>query len=200
MLKANLRSEQTDGLVKCLAVLGLSPNAWTLLSLAPAVGGLVALLQHHLAAALALFVLSGFIDMVDGAVARATSQATVRGAYIDGVVDRYVELLLYLGLLFYLGPGEFMGLQRDAWFMLLVFGALMTSFSRAYADHRGVVKDPRELKRMGGLLERGERLILLYAGMVAGLANTEWLMAAVAVAAVLANGTALQRISFAVRH
>jgi len=93
-----------------------------------------------------------------------------------------------------------MGLQRDAWFMLLVFGALMTSFSRAYADHRGVVKDPRELKRMGGLLERGERLILLYAGMVAGLANTEWLMAAVAVAAVLANCTALQRISFAVRH
>ncbi|NMB84943.1 MAG: Archaetidylinositol phosphate synthase [Methanosaeta sp. PtaB.Bin018] len=199
MLKANLRSEQTDGLLKGLAVLGLSPNVWTLLSLAPAVGGLVALLQHHLAAALALYVLSGFIDMVDGAVARATSQVTARGAYIDGVVDRYVELLLYLGLLSYIGPGEFLSLPRDAWFMLLVFGALMTSFSRAYADHRGVVKDPGELKRMGGLLERGERLILLYAGMVAGLANTEWLMAAVAVAAVLANATALQRISYALR-
>jgi len=73
------------------------------------------------------------------------------------VVDRYVELLLYLGLLFYLGPGEFMGLQRDAWFMLLVFGALMTSFSRAYCRVTdGVVKDPRELKRMGGSL-RGAR-------------------------------------------
>ena len=199
MLKANLRSEQTDGLVKGLAVIGLSPNAWTLLSLAPAASGLVALLQHHLAVALALFVLSGFIDMVDGAVARATNQETARGAYIDGVVDRYVELLLYLGLLFYLGPGEFLGLQRDAWLMLLVFGALMTSFSRAYADHRGVVKDAGELKKMGGLLERGERLILLYVGMLAGLANTEWLMAAVAIVAILANTTALQRITFAVR-
>jgi archaetidylinositol phosphate synthase len=200
MLKANLKSEQTDRLVRGLSRLGISPNAWTLLSLLPAMAGLIELSMHQLATGLLLFILSGFIDMVDGAVARATGQATARGAFIDGVVDRYVELMLYLGLLFYLGPGNFWGLPKEVWFMLLIFGALMTSFVRAYADHRGVVKDPENQKRMGGLLERGERLLLLYAGMAAGLANPEWLMAAVAITAVLANATALQRIIFAVRR
>jgi archaetidylinositol phosphate synthase len=199
MLKANLKSEETDRLVRWLAALGLSPNGWTLLSLVPALAGLYALATGRLEAGLILFIISGFIDMVDGAVARVTNQATARGAFIDGIVDRYVEILLYLGLIIYLGPGEFLDLPRDIWFMLLVFGALMTTFSRAYADHRGVVKDPGELKRMGGLLERGERLLLLYAGMVAGMFNAEWLMATVAIVAILANITVLQRILFAVR-
>ena len=74
--------------------------------------------------------------------------------------------------------------------MVLIFGAMMTSFVRAYADHRGIVKDPAELKRMGGLLERMERLMLLYAGMFLGLFNTEWMMAVIAITAVLANATA----------
>ena len=199
MLKANLKSEQTDRLMKGLAALGLSPNGWTLLSLVPALAGLYALAASYLVAGMVLFIISGFIDMVDGAVARVTNQATTRGAFIDGVVDRYVEILLYLGLMIYLGPGEFLGIRRDIWFMLLVFGALMTTFTRAYADHRGVVKDASELKRMGGLLERGERLLLLYAGMLAGTINSEWLMATVAIVAMLANVTALQRIWFAVR-
>ena len=199
MLKANLRSEQTDRLVRRLSAVGLSANGWTLLSLLPAIAGLAALWRYHLAAGLALFILSGFIDMVDGAVARVTNQASAKGAFIDGVVDRYVELMLYLGLWFYIGPGEFLGLSTEVWFMLLLFGALMTSFTRAYADHRGVVKDPAELKKMGGLLERGERLMLLYAGMAAGLFRPEWLMVAVAIATVLANVTVLQRIAFAVR-
>jgi len=111
-----------------------------------------------------------------------------------------VELLLYLGLLAYLGRGEFLGLPREIWFMLLFFGSLMTTFVRAYADHRGLVKGEAELKKMGGLLERFERLMLLYAGMLLGLFNTEWLMAVVALTALLANLTALQRIAFSIRH
>ena len=199
MLKANLRSEKTDRLAGGLARLGLSPNTWTLLSLVPALLGLAALIMHQLAYGLVLFALSAFIDIVDGTVARATNQATDRGAFIDGVVDRYVELLLYIGLLLYVGRGEFMNLPNEAWFMVLMFGALMTSFVRAYADHRGIVTDPDDLKRMGGLLERLERLMLLYAGMFLGLFNTEWLMAVIAITAVLANATVLQRIVFAMR-
>jgi len=200
MLKANLRSEKTDRLAGGLARLGLSPNTWTLLSLVPALFGLAALIMHQLAYGLVLFALSAFIDIVDGTVARATNQATDRGAFIDGVVDRYVELLLYIGLLLYVGRGEFMNLPNEAWFMVLIFGALMTSFVRAYADHRGIVTDPDDLKRMGGLLERLERLMLLYAGMFLGLFNTEWMMAVIAITAVLANATVLQRIIFAMRN
>ena len=169
MLKANLRSEKTDRLAKGLVALGISPNTWTLISLVPALAGLAALVMHQLALGLVMFALSAFIDIVDGTVARVTNQVTDKGAYLDGVVDRYVELMLYLGLLIYVGRGEFIGLPNEAWFMILIFGGLMTSFVRAYADHRGVVKDPRELKKMGGFLERLERLMLLYFGMLLAL-------------------------------
>jgi phosphatidylglycerophosphate synthase len=199
MLKATLRSEKTDRLAGGLAALGLSPNAWTLISLVPALAGLAALVMHQLALGLAMFALSAFIDIVDGTVARVTNQVSDKGAYIDGVVDRYVELMLYLGLLIYVGRGEFLGLPNEAWIVILVFGGLMTSFVRAYADHRGIVKDPGELKRMGGLLERLERLMLLYFGMLLGLFDIQWLMAVIALTALLANATALQRIRFALR-
>ena len=199
MLKATLRSEKTDRLAGGLAAIGLSPNAWTLISLVPALAGLVALVMHQLALGLAMFALSAFIDIVDGTVDRVTNQVSDKGAYIDGVVDRYVELMLYLGLLIYIGRGEFFGLPNEVWIVLLIFGGLMTSFVRAYADHRGIVKDPGELKRMGGLLERLERLMLLYFGMFLGLFDIQWLMAVIALTALLANATALQRIRFALR-
>ena len=200
MLKARFKPEETDRLAGGLAALGLSPNAWTLLSLLPALAGMAALIYGRLGWGLLLFSLSAFIDIVDGTVARVTGQASIKGAFIDGVVDRYVELLLYLGLLLYMGRGDFFGLPREIWFMLLFFGSLMTTFVRAYADHRGLVKGEAELKKMGGLLERFERLMLLYAGMLLGLFNTEWLMAVVALTALLANLTALQRIAFSIRH
>ena len=200
MLKANLRSEQTDKLLVGLATLGLSPNAWTMLSLVPAISGMVALAMHHLGIGLILFALSGFIDMVDGSVARATGQVSTRGAYVDGVVDRYVELFTCLGLVLYLGRTEFLYVPSEAWFVLLIFGSIMTSFVRAYADHRGLVKDPGVLKKMGGLLERLERLMLLYLGMFLGLFDPKWLMITIVITAILANVTALQRIWFVVKR
>lgn len=200
MLKAKFKSEQTDKLAGGLARLGLSPNAWTVLSLVPALAGMAALVYGRLAWGLVLFSLSAFIDIVDGTVARVTHQSTTKGAFIDGVVDRYVEMLLYLGLLVYVGRGEYLGLPNEVWFMLLFFGSLMTTFVRAYADHRGLVKGEAELKKMGGLLERFERLMLLYAGMFLGLFNTSWLMMVIVITAVLANATALQRIAFALRR
>jgi len=62
------------------------------------------------------------------------------------------------------------------------------------------VKDPGDLKRMGGFLERLERLMLLYFGMFLGLFNDQWLMAIIILTAILANATALQRIRFALQR
>jgi archaetidylinositol phosphate synthase len=199
MLKARMKSEDTDRVLGRFSSIGIRPNAWTMLSVIPAIAGLIALVNHYLAAGLILFALSGFMDMVDGAVARATNQTTPRGAFLDGVLDRYVELLLILGLTIYLGDTYFL-LPSQIWMLLLLFGALMTSFVRAYADHRGVVSDPEEQKMMGGLVERAERLMLLYAGMFLGLFDTSWMMAVMAITAVLANATALQRILFALQR
>ncbi|MCJ7443102.1 MAG: CDP-alcohol phosphatidyltransferase family protein [Methanotrichaceae archaeon] len=201
MFKAKLRPEETDRLIRPLASLGLDPIAWTLLAVLPAIAGFVMLYLNNLPLGLALFLMAGAFDLVDGAVARVMNKVTTFGAYIDGILDRYVEFLLYLGLMFYLGPAFFLGMNMEIWFMLLVFGALMTTFARAYADHRGLVKDQQKLKSMGGLLERGERLALMYVGMLLSIfMGQEILELAIVVTALLANLTTLQRIASAIKY
>lgn len=172
---------------------GLSPDAWTLLSLVPAVLGFFSLVNKDLPLALILFLLSGFLDAVDGAVAKFTGTATAFGAFLDGVVDRYVEILLYLGLLYYgIAP---------VWIAVLIFGAMMTSYMRAYADHRGVVTEPHRHKEMGGLLERPERLTLIYLGMfLAHYYQPDFLQFSVIMAGILANLTAIQRFYYVVEN
>jgi archaetidylinositol phosphate synthase len=201
MLKSALRPEQTDALLRRFSRLGISPIAWTVLSLVLAVAGCASLVNHHLALGLIFFVISGFLDMVDGAVARATNSSSARGAYIDGVLDRYVEMLLFLGLIFYLSTNEtFLLLPVQVWIAMLIFGSLMTSFSRAYADHRGLLKDPILLQKMGGILERAERLILLYLGMLLGIFDQRYLAWTIVLVAILSNATAVQRIIFALNQ
>ncbi len=203
MLKSRLvDGKRVDRSLAALARLGLSPNAWTGLALAAALVGFLALVDKRLLSGLLLFLLSGALDMVDGAVARATGQTSTAGAFLDGVLDRYVEALLILGLLFYLGPNAEFLIPVGAWIAILIFGAVMTSFVRAYADHRGLVKDQLVLaKEMGGLLERAERLILIYAGMIGALLFEDgWLLGAIVIAALLSNLTAIQRIFLALKY
>ncbi len=203
MLKSRLvDGKKVDRSLAGLSRLGLSPNAWTALALAVAFGGFLALWDHRLLLGFLLFLLSGALDMVDGAVARATGRTSAAGAFLDGVLDRYVEALLILGLLFYLGPETWFLIPIGAWIGILIFGAVMTSFVRAYADHRGLVEDQEVLaKKMGGLLERAERLILIYAGMIIALLfGNDWLVGAIVLAAVLSNLTAVQRIFLAIKY
>lgn len=178
--------------------IGLSPNAWTITALVPAIAGFIALLYGQLLFGAALFILSGFMDAIDGAVARVTGTVSNLGAFLDGIIDRYVELLLYLGLLFFLtnnyAPEIFF--PHVYWIALLIAGALMPTFVRAYADHRKVVTEPEDQKRMGGLIERAERMGLIFAGMILGYFNPVFLIYLVAVTAVLSHVTAFQRIYF----
>ncbi|HDH41584.1 MAG TPA: CDP-alcohol phosphatidyltransferase family protein [Candidatus Altiarchaeales archaeon] len=180
---------------------GISPNVWTLLALISAVFGFLSLYSGDILTALILFLISGFIDAVDGAVARVTGRVTAMGAFLDGVIDRYVEILIYLGLLFFILPMETeFYLPNAVWLALLIFGALMPTYIRAYADHRGVVTEPEDHKKMGGLLERAERLSILYIGMLFGCYDPNFLIYFIAILAILANVTALQRIWFVVNY
>lgn len=183
------------------STLGIPPNVWTVFSLVPAIAGFWALTTHNLAAALALFIASGFIDIVDGAVARVTKSVSNLGAFLDGIIDRYVEILMYLGLAYYLKGAPDLFIPSEIWIMVLIFGTLMPSFVRAYADHRDVVCDRDDQRRMGGVIERFERLSIVYLGMLAGIVwGTSLLTAAIALAAVATNLTALQRIAYVVSY
>lgn len=184
----------TTAVGRTFARVPVSPNTWTLLSLLPAVGGLYALVQGALAVGLGLFAAAAFVDVVDGAVARELDAATPFGAYLDGMTDRFVEAALLFGLMLFgyqdwLVPGWL-------WLAsLLFFGTTMTSFARAYADHQGVVTDPDRLDAMGGLLERAERVLLVFVSMVAWFVEPALATSVIAFATVLAAITLVQRMA-----
>ncbi len=99
---------------------------------------------------------SGFFDVVDGAVARATGRISRRGAFLDSTLDRLGETSIYLGVLLgnYTSP-------------VIVFVALscslLVSYSRAKADSLSV-----NLAGVG-IGERSERLVVLVVASLAGL-------------------------------
>ncbi len=165
--------------------LGVSPNGITLIGLAGSGGAAVLVAQGLLAwGGLALIVASA-LDMFDGAVARATGRVSKFGGLLDSVADRVSEAAVLAGML-----AHFLR-ESDDLGALLAFAAMATSFMVSYVRARasGLGVDCEV-----GVLTRVERVVLLTASLVVG----EWWAPAIpwalAIIAVLAAVTAVQRV------
>jgi CDP-diacylglycerol--glycerol-3-phosphate 3-phosphatidyltransferase len=94
---------------------------------------------------------------------------TTFGAFFDSVIDRYSDLVLYLGLLVY-----YANLSRNRYAVLVgvaMAGALMVSYTRARAE--SLIPSCK-----GGFFERPERIVLLIIGALADkMAPALWLLA-----------------------
>ena len=177
------------------AVLPFTPNQYTSVSIVAALAMLYPIAAGHYVAALALFVAAAGLDFVDGAVARKRGLTTKRGAYWDTIADRYVEAILLFGLLFCQLPDFF--LPAAAWIFLALFGSTMTTYAKAAAKE----KELRDAELKGGLMSRGERLIAYFLILAVMIWGNHYLAAVIiAILAVLANITAGQRISAALRR
>ncbi len=139
-------------------------NPWLL-----KVGGLVALV-------------ASIFDMLDGRVARLRGRGTQFGAYLDSTMDRYSDMLLYLGLLVLYARLERTGLMVLVW--VAAFGSFMTSYARARAESL-IPRCPV------GLMERPERVVLIIAGAILNR-----MVAVLWVIAILSNVTAVQRVVY----
>jgi len=171
---------------------GLTPNQWTMLSLLPAIAAFYLLFQQQFLVAAAFFIVAGFLDFVDGSVARVTGRVSRFGAYLDTVVDRYIEFLVILGLFFVPAPAV-ISINYNVWILVYLFGAMMTTYAKAAAREKELVE--KEIK--GGLLERAERISLLFMAIIAAQFSLQYLSMLIAVLAVATNLTALQRIMIA---
>jgi phosphatidylglycerophosphate synthase len=130
--------------------LGLTPDFYNFAGLAwGAISGLALALGWIEIAGWAL-VLSGVCDVLDGRIARATKVTSRYGAFVDSLLDRFIELFFFLGFAF--------GWRHSAHGALaasLGLGAsLLVSYARAMGETQGV-------ECTGGLMQRGERLALL---------------------------------------
>lgn len=160
--------------------LGIRPNMITLFGLFGTIVGAVFVARGNLMLGGFFILLMGPIDALDGAVARASGTATRFGAFLDSVIDRYIEAFIYAGLIFYFnGQQNALGVMFS--FFALV-GSVLVSYARARAEGLGI-----ETKI--GLLTRVERMVVIGPTIFFKIP-----LIGVGIVAVLANITALQRI------
>jgi CDP-diacylglycerol---glycerol-3-phosphate 3-phosphatidyltransferase len=126
--------------------------------------------------------LASLFDVMDGRVARLRGRETKFGAFLDSTMDRYSDMLLFMGLMILYARVDRTPHMALVW--VAAFGSFMTSYARARAESL--------IPRCSvGLLERPERIGLLVVGALFNrMTATLWVIA------VLSNVTALQRIVF----
>ena len=167
-----------------LGKIGVTPNAISTLSLLIAVLAAIAYASRAPVLGAVSFLVSGFVDMLDGAVARATGAVTRFGAVYDPVLDRYAEFAVLFGM-------GFGGLVSWVWVIFSLFGMVMASYVRARAESAGGLESCSV-----GIAERQEKIILLVIGSLVQPFFNLGLSISVVIVGILSHVTAAQRLRF----
>jgi len=156
-----------------------SPNTLTVIGFLITISAAL-ILPYHLRLGGILILFGGIFDMLDGIVARTTGKTTRFGAFLDSVLDRFSDAVLFLAVAWYFA-------QIDNYTGTLVclgtlVGAFLISYIRARAEGLGESCHT-------GLMERPERVVLLAFGAITG-----WLLPVMWIMLVLTYMTVMQRI------
>ena len=147
--------------------LGVSPDALTVFGLSPRPATAVLIGSGHHGWAVVGVIVAGVSDLLDGAIARGSGQASPRGAFFDSVADRASDALLLGGCAWWLA-----GESPHLAVLAFAVGALsmIISYERARAEALGI-------NARGGLMERAERFVFLSIGLAFGiLVPVLWVM------------------------
>ena len=147
----------TEPLNTALVKSRLKPNMLTWCALAISLIAAATIATNHLLIGGFLVLFSGLFDILDGALARLTNQATRFGALLDSTFDRISDAVLLMGVLaLYIRSG---GTTEIVLIFLALFVSLLTSYVRARAEGLGI-------NCPIGLFTRTERVIILALGLL----------------------------------
>jgi CDP-diacylglycerol---glycerol-3-phosphate 3-phosphatidyltransferase len=159
-------------LINLLIKLGVTPNFITFLGLLINIIATVIFIygaenaergdHRFIGYACATILFGGLMDMIDGRLARVGNQASTYGAMFDSVLDRYSEMIMFLGICYYLIANNYF--LSSLFAFIAMIGSLMVSYTRARAEGLGV--------KMAdiGLMQRPERILLIgISGILCGI-------------------------------
>jgi CDP-diacylglycerol--glycerol-3-phosphate 3-phosphatidyltransferase len=157
----------SEPVVSLLARTSITPNTVTWLGFLLILGAAALIVTEHLFAAGFFVLAAGFLDMLDGALARHTNRTTLFGAILDSALDRLSDAVLLLSILaLFLLAEEQSGLFSlliKEWSILVtaiaLFASLLVSYIRARSEGLGI-------ECQAGLFTRPERIIILVVGLL----------------------------------
>ena len=172
-----------DPVVRVLVAAGITPNMLTVAGFLGHVGAAWLVASGELVLGGVLVLVFSAMDMLDGAVARATGKASRFGAMFDSVLDRLSEAAVLGGILLY--ELELENHEEAVLAFWAVVGSLMVSYVRARAEGLGTTMT-------SGLFTRPERVVVTGVALLFG-----WLRPALWLLAVVTLVTTAQRVNTA---
>lgn len=178
-------------------MLRVNPDAVSWVAFAAAVGAGISFYfggDWLLGLALLLIFANAYLDALDGKIAKLAGRASLRGDFLDHVLDRYADVFMLGGVAF----SPYCDLRIGT---LALLGVLLTSYMGTQAQAVG------QGRRYAGILGRADRLVLLFLGgliqfVVSPSGSVAWGYGPVlldplgwfmVLFAVLGHGTAIQR-------
>lgn len=163
----------------------LGPNTLSLMALLLTISGALSVLISPSWSILmlvggVLIAIAGFLDAIDGEVARARGLASKKGDFIDHVLDRYCDIIILMGMLTLVDP---------LYILLAIEGVLLTSYMGTQAQALGLGR------LYAGVMGRADRLVIIIAILVIqfffpSYPILKWGIIAIAI---LSNVTAVER-------
>jgi len=173
-------------------IIGLTPNQVSVLGVLSALFSAFFYWSSQfditlLALAAMFLLISGFLDVLDGVLARLYGEVTVFGGFLDSLLDRYADAFVFLGIIVGWLIKDPMWLF---WGCTALVGSLLVSYSRARAEAAGTRMESV------GIAERAERIIILAVATLLSTVPTwaDALRWSMLLLAVLTNLTVLQRV------
>src|ERR1039457_2947873 len=121
-----------DRIAALLAPTGIPPNVITWCALVANLWTGMLFAQGRFATAGGMMIFAGLWDLLDGPVARRQNRVSLFGGFLDSILDRYADLILFLGLLVYyaqVNRFRYAGLAGAA-----MAGSVMVSYAQARAE------------------------------------------------------------------
>jgi CDP-diacylglycerol--glycerol-3-phosphate 3-phosphatidyltransferase len=166
--------------------LGIKPNTITILGILLNIVGAYFLASGHMTLGGIFILIAGPLDAVDGTMARLRNEPSTFGAFTDSVSDRYSELVILGGLMYYF-------LNQQDWLTCMIIylaasGSVLVSYVKARAESLG-------FDGKVGILSRVERFIILAPCLLFNIPKIAlWILA------IFANFTSFQRIFYVRRQ
>lgn len=183
-----------EPLGKAIGKLGIRPNHITIAGLVLTFYAAWFLYNKEIYYAFLIGLIACLFDGADGLVARSTGTSSIKGGYLDAVIDRYADCIAFGALILggWMKPiGGLEFVSGELWAIIALAGAFQTSYSRAAAERLGVTQEGI------GIIERPERWFILGIGLLIGelMGDVETIITwIVAFLAISGNYTVLQRM------
>ncbi len=164
----------------------VTPNMLSIMGLLISFGAAIAFAYGRIVTAGFIMLVAAAFDNLDGVLARISGKVTKFGSFLDSVVDRYSDYVIFFGIaVFYARLGHF------GYFILTgiaLLGSFQTSYTKARAEN---FIDQCNV----GFMQRPERVITLIIGSLSNhLPVALWILA------IFGQIASFQRIYFTWQH